>query len=585
MKLDMHIEYAQHSATQKTPHLTSASTQNQSSVESYDFGALLEQNIRTPSHIKDTKDNSPGTPDPQEPVEPSSPESLTPAANTSAKNGKTQESEQPERQQVQHTEKDHAPENAKRPGSDDAEKAPDTTAPAKGEAKAETPVNAEAAATDAAQSEIEIVPLDQAGQDKDAECTPEDTAEKAVAPARTERTANAANQTVQNAPDVKITAADAPENTGEADATNQKTESTHEQSKAPNTKVEAVHPTELAQKTVENPGTYPPQAPKAPAANANETPESGRNEKSDMNRPDAGTQETLSAAKNRPETLSTTTESQAQVSKSLDRNHEIPQSAPKQTEPPEPTSSSAAPRKVDLPKPEPAPRNRVDKSADKKPEADGLSVPRNSVAQILPRRAIHTTAKTQFDVRSQPAAGPRRPTDVEPTVPLAADRAQGQAAADAVRDGAKPRLLNQTQFIDAILRQSKFLTRPDGSTELRINLQPPELGAVTVRLTLHNDQLTARLHVDTVVAREIVEDLMNKVKESLAGDGLDLERFDVGLRDERNQQTERDTENQSAPSRDGAKPEAVAKTSIASAASPKLDPALYDTVGMMDFIA
>jgi flagellar hook-length control protein FliK len=90
--------------------------------------------------------------------------------------------------------------------------------------------------------------------------------------------------------------------------------------------------------------------------------------------------------------------------------------------------------------------------------------------------------------------------------------------------------LDQAHFLDNIVRQARLLTRPDGARELTLNLQPPELGTVVIRLTLKNDHLQGQIQADSQATRESLQSLIPAVKQSLAGDGINLDRLDVGPR-------------------------------------------------------
>ena len=127
--------------------------------------------------------------------------------------------------------------------------------------------------------------------------------------------------------------------------------------------------------------------------------------------------------------------------------------------------------------------------------------------------------------------------------PQAAAEANAPSAVPATAMPGSARPLNAAHFVESVLRQARLLTRPDGSRELRIHLRPPELGSVLLRLTLRNDRLDARLQVETPATRAAMESLFARIKESLAGDGIDLQRFDVGLRHQAHHQTGREGDN------------------------------------------
>lgn len=65
---------------------------------------------------------------------------------------------------------------------------------------------------------------------------------------------------------------------------------------------------------------------------------------------------------------------------------------------------------------------------------------------------------------------------------------------------------------------------------MTLNLQPSELGSVVVRLTLKDGHLDGHLQVDNQSARESLESVLPRVKQALAGEGIDLDRLQVAVR-------------------------------------------------------
>ncbi len=65
---------------------------------------------------------------------------------------------------------------------------------------------------------------------------------------------------------------------------------------------------------------------------------------------------------------------------------------------------------------------------------------------------------------------------------------------------------------------------------MTLNLQPSELGSVVVRLTLKGGHLDGHLQVDNQSARESLESVLPRVKQALAGEGIDLDRLQVAVR-------------------------------------------------------
>jgi hypothetical protein len=71
------------------------------------------------------------------------------------------------------------------------------------------------------------------------------------------------------------------------------------------------------------------------------------------------------------------------------------------------------------------------------------------------------------------------------------------------------------------------LSQRDGRTDFRMRLDPPGLGTVHVHLTALEHSVSARLVVNDEAARQAIESQLQTLRESLAGVGVSLERFDV----------------------------------------------------------
>jgi flagellar hook-length control protein FliK len=188
------------------------------------------------------------------------------------------------------------------------------------------------------------------------------------------------------------------------------------------------------------------------------------------------------------------------------------------------TKSDSAKTKADTRQAE---RKIAEEVLEEKPVAE-LIVPKANA-----RKSVHNTIKQttpQTFVEALNAVGTLH------AMPQASDVALGQANANSAVVRAEAELpiqsFDQSHFLDNVMRQARMIQRPDGSSEMNLNLRPAELGSVIVKLTMRNDQLTARLQVDSAVVREVVQNLMERVRESLAGEGIDLDSCDIDLRQE-----------------------------------------------------
>ncbi|MEX2462207.1 MAG: flagellar hook-length control protein FliK [Paenibacillaceae bacterium] len=67
----------------------------------------------------------------------------------------------------------------------------------------------------------------------------------------------------------------------------------------------------------------------------------------------------------------------------------------------------------------------------------------------------------------------------------------------------------------------------NGFSEARLTLSPENLGQVNVKLTMHNGQLVAHFAAQTLLGKEMLEGQLLQLKQSLQGQGLQVERLEV----------------------------------------------------------
>ena len=175
--------------------------------------------------------------------------------------------------------------------------------------------------------------------------------------------------------------------------------------------------------------------------------------------------------------------------------------------------------------------------------ANPVGPPEGRVSSVAPpaQEAGHDPAETAKPTGLTPAGENTRhqvrdaaSNEREKPIGVFAERAQPapQAAAERATPATRSPGVREAQLLEDIVKSGRTLTRPNGSSEIRIRLRPPELGGLVLRLTLTNNRLQARIYVDNHAARQMVEGIQQRVRQALADDGIDLERFDVGLRRE-----------------------------------------------------
>jgi flagellar hook-length control protein FliK len=119
---------------------------------------------------------------------------------------------------------------------------------------------------------------------------------------------------------------------------------------------------------------------------------------------------------------------------------------------------------------------------------------------------------------SSPAAGP-------------AAGASGAAAAKAAA-GPRPFL---PAYVARQVGDQLALMAKNGQSQLRLNLKPPELGGVHLRLSVDHGMVKATLTADNAAAKTALEAGLNDLRQQLAQQGLKLERMEVLVNDGQNQ--------------------------------------------------
>lgn len=95
--------------------------------------------------------------------------------------------------------------------------------------------------------------------------------------------------------------------------------------------------------------------------------------------------------------------------------------------------------------------------------------------------------------------------------------------------GAPPNPAEQARFVQRVAKA--FQTAQSGSGEIQLRLSPPELGSLKLEIKVQNGVLTARVEAETATAKNMIVDSLPVLKERLAEQGIQVERFDVDLMD------------------------------------------------------
>lgn len=155
----------------------------------------------------------------------------------------------------------------------------------------------------------------------------------------------------------------------------------------------------------------------------------------------------------------------------------------------------------------------------------------------LPEITISTTPN---EARMASAAGSFASINTESTASLGASfgsnsgaprsgSATGSASgASSVRGPLTP--FQESKLVQRVLKGFEQLQ--DGGGQVRLRLHPPELGTLQMTLRIESMQVSARLEVENTVARDALIQNAQTLKDQLAAQGFEVERFEVEIRSE-----------------------------------------------------
>jgi flagellar hook-length control protein FliK len=108
-------------------------------------------------------------------------------------------------------------------------------------------------------------------------------------------------------------------------------------------------------------------------------------------------------------------------------------------------------------------------------------------------------------------------------------------AAEKTEDGRQGQRLSastprsvQTGVVNQLVDRAVLIHR-NGQAEVRIDLKPEYLGRIQMKIATENQRVTVHLLAESPMAREIVEASLGQLRTDLAGQGLEIDRFEVDL--------------------------------------------------------
>lgn len=170
-------------------------------------------------------------------------------------------------------------------------------------------------------------------------------------------------------------------------------------------------------------------------------------------------------------------------------------------------------------------------------EASAAGITSTSPQMVVPP-AI--TTPSSIDSTAATAAGTTASNGLDPTSTLGASFSstndgqrvgsseRSQAGASSVRGPLTP--YQESKLVQRVMRGFEQLS--EGGGQVRLRLHPPELGTLQMTLRIESMQVFAKLEVETTVARDALVQNAQALKDQLAAQGFEVERFEVEIRSE-----------------------------------------------------
>jgi flagellar hook-length control protein FliK len=172
----------------------------------------------------------------------------------------------------------------------------------------------------------------------------------------------------------------------------------------------------------------------------------------------------------------------------------------------------------------------IDQSRDLE-QADGrdsLSDQLSSPAAELPPAGPPTATATPVDPPPTAASPPLgNLLALQPSILPQVTRAESQPVASSQPPTSESSPIDAARLLHRVARA--FAAAKDGG-EVRLRLSPPELGALTLDVRVHEGTLVARLEAETTSVRTVLVENLPALRDRLAEQGIRIERFDVDLR-------------------------------------------------------
>jgi flagellar hook-length control protein FliK len=120
----------------------------------------------------------------------------------------------------------------------------------------------------------------------------------------------------------------------------------------------------------------------------------------------------------------------------------------------------------------------------------------------------------------------RNATDTNVVNPLATAPAYNQPSAPVSPASPTATATPVAQVAEAVVTQARVLERP-GSVEFHMRLDPPELGAMQIRLVARGDEIHGQVLVADAAVRQLLESQLPELRQRLEASGVNVQSFGI----------------------------------------------------------
>ena len=181
-------------------------------------------------------------------------------------------------------------------------------------------------------------------------------------------------------------------------------------------------------------------------------------------------------------------------------------------------------------------------ASEKNKDAADQQAKKRESTPVANRLATSTEAERAELNSNDEASAPKPSSSTSNENPLAAERSLGRllparatSRGTAETEPTTPPV-DRARFVQRVGGAIRTAQQRDGQIQLR--LSPPELGSLRIDITVKNGVVTAKLETETAAARTVLLDNLPALRERLAEQEIRIEKFDVDVRREGQQQSE-----------------------------------------------